>query len=109
MVDTGVIESTRQYLRDLSDKGLPVCFAVLFGSQARGEAGKWSDIDVVVVSPRFDGGVLQDDVNLLWRVAARTDSRIEPIPCGEAQWESDTSRAIIEMARREGLRINPAA
>ena len=109
MVDAEIIESTRRYLRDLGEKGLPVCFAVLFGSQARGEAGKWSDIDVVVVSPKFDAGILRDDVNLLWRVAARTDSRIEPVPCGEAQWESDTSSAIIEMARREGQRINPAA
>jgi predicted nucleotidyltransferase len=93
----------------LGERGLPVSFAILYGSQARGQAGKWSDIDLVVVSPRFDGGALQDDVNLLWRVAARTDSRIEPVPCGEAQWESDTSRAIIEIARREGQRINPAA
>jgi predicted nucleotidyltransferase len=109
MVDAGIIDSTRQYLRNLGEKGIPVSFAVLFGSQARGQAGKWSDIDLVVVSPKFDAGILRDDVNLLWRVAARTDSRIEPVPCGETQWESDTSSAIIEMARREGQRINPAA
>jgi hypothetical protein len=41
-------------------------------------------------------------VNLLWRVAARTDSRIEPIPCGSLQWRDDDSSAIIEIARREG-------
>jgi hypothetical protein len=30
-------------------------------------------------------------VDLLWCQAARTDSRIEPIACGERQWEEDDS------------------
>ena len=47
----------------------------------------------------------RDDINLLWRIAARTDSRIEPIPVGEQQYETDDSSAIIETARREGQRI----
>jgi hypothetical protein len=48
-------------------------------------------------------------VALLWRVAAETDSRIEPIPCGEKQWTDDDSSAVIEIARREGERIEAAA
>jgi hypothetical protein len=43
-----------------------------------------------------------EDINLLWRLAARTDNRIEPIPCGERQWLEDDASAIIEIARREG-------
>ncbi len=43
-----------------------------------------------------------EDINLLWRMAARTDSRIEPIPVGQRQFEEDDSSAIIEIARREG-------
>jgi hypothetical protein len=42
------------------------------------------------------------DINLLWRLAARTDNRIEPIPCGEQQWFEDDASAIIEIARHEG-------
>lgn len=109
MADDPVLESIRRYLRGLESFGIPVCFAVIFGSQARGDHDEWSDIDVVVVSPRFDGPVRRDDINMLWRVAARLDSRIEPIPCGERQWSEDTSSAIIEIARREGERILPAA
>jgi hypothetical protein len=48
---------------------------------------------------KFDGTFSRDDVSLLWRVAARTDSRIEPIPCGVCQWHEDRSNAIIEIAR----------
>ena len=79
-----------------------MAFVVLFGSQARGNTHQWSDIDLVVVSPHFDGPRQRKDTNLLWRKAARVDSRIEPIACGLQQWSDDTTSAIIEMARREG-------
>jgi hypothetical protein len=34
---------------------------------------------------------------------------IQPIPCGEKQWVEDDSSAVIEIARREGERIEAAA
>jgi len=94
------------YLRALADTGLPVTFGVVFGSQVNGQAGRWSDIDLLVVSPRFDDLKDRSEVDLLWRLAARTDSRIEPQPCGEQQWKNDDSSAILELARREGQRIH---
>ena len=45
-------------------------------------------------------------MDLLWKLAAKTDSRIEPILCGEPQWDNDVSSAIIEIARREGETIS---
>ncbi len=91
------------------EHALNVSQAVLFGSYARGAADLWSDIDLVVVATRFDAGIDRNDVELLWRVAGRTDSRIEPIPCGVRQWAEDQSSAIIEIARREGEIILPDA
>ena len=105
MVDESIVTNVRRYLRSVQDHGLAVRFGVVFGSQAAGQAGRWSDIDLLVVSPRFDGRRSRQDVDLLWRLAARADSRIEPIPCGERQWQEDDSSAIIEIARREGQRI----
>lgn len=107
MVDKSVVNVVRTYLRNLQAHGLVVRFGVVFGSQARGQATPWSDIDLIVVSPRFDSVRDRQDIGLLWRTAARTDSRIEPIPCGERQWREDTSSAIIEIARREGQPISP--
>jgi predicted nucleotidyltransferase len=95
----------RQYLRNLAAEGIRATSAVLFGSFARGDAHRWSDIDLVVLSPRFDERLELADVEALWIVAGRTDSRIEPIPCGERQWLEDDESAIIEVARREGQRI----
>ena len=110
MVDAAVVKAVRHYIDVLRhDHGLDVSQAVVFGSYARGKADEWSDIDLVVVAPKFDDAFSRDDVSLLWRVAAHTDSRIEPIPCGVRQWVEDQSSAIIEIARREGQVILPDA
>ena len=102
MVNESIALIVRKYLANLRQQDMPVSYGVLFGSQVRGEAGQWSDIDLLVVSPRFDEKRNREDINLLWRVAARTDSRIEPIPVGQQQFLTDDSSAIIEIARREG-------
>jgi predicted nucleotidyltransferase len=105
-----VIDAVKRYIDVLRrEHAFNVSQAVLFGSFARGRADEWSDIDLVVVASRFDEGIARPDVELLWRVAAHTDSRIEPIPCGVRQWVEDQSSAIIEIARREGQVILPDA
>jgi predicted nucleotidyltransferase len=106
VVEKSIIESVRDYLRRLRANGIDVVFGVIFGSYAQGQANAMSDIDVLVVSSRFDGSRDRNDVNLLWRIAARSDSRIEPVPCGEKQWREDDSNAIVEIARRNGERVS---
>jgi predicted nucleotidyltransferase len=109
VVDESVASKVRIYLETLQAAGIPVRFGVVFGSQATGRANRWSDIDLVVVSPRFDLGAGRAVVAELWRLAARVDSRIEPIPCGERRWSEDDSSPVLEMARREGQTLFPAA
>lgn len=109
MVDETIAKSVRQYMQKLIEEGIPVMYGVIFGSYVRGTADQWSDIDLLVVSSRFDQGRDRDDIDLLWCVAARTDNRIEPIAVGERQFEQDDSSAIIEIARREGQIIHLAA
>ena len=78
MVDQTIVMVVRNYLQTVHDSGLEVHFGVVFGSQSQGKADEWSDIDLLVVSPRFDNLSSRQDVDLLWRLAARSDSRIEP-------------------------------
>ena len=106
MVDQHVLKSVRNYLKAVQTEGIAVRFGIIFGSHATGRSDRWSDIDVLVVSPRFDAPRNRRDIDLLWRLAAKSDSRIEPIPCGERQWEEDSSSAIVEIARREGETIS---
>jgi hypothetical protein len=107
MADPTIVNIVRKYLRNLAQQGIVARMGVLFGSYASGHPGQWSDIDLVVVSPAFDGTFSRDAINSLWRVAARTDSRIEPISCGERQWVEDEVTPIIEIARREGVQVLP--
>jgi len=108
MVAEAVVESVKKYLETVAGHGIPVYQGVIFGSQVHGHPDQWSDIDLLVVSTRFDQPRTRADLNLLWRLAARTDNRIEPIPVGKRQFVEDDSSPIIEIARREGqtVRIN---
>lgn len=105
MVDKSIIEIAKKYLIELQNSGLPVQYGVLFGSQATGKQNEWSDIDILVVSPKFDQPYKRQDINLLWHKTIRIDNRIEPIPCGSRQWREDDSSAILEIARREGKTV----
>ncbi len=96
----------RRYLDAVNAAGIHARRAVLFGSQARGAAHEWSDIDLVVIAPELDDARRHDLVSKLWELRATTDSRIEPIPCGEREWETDESRPILEVARQEGILID---
>ena len=105
MLDASIVTVVQNYLKTLQQHGVAVRFGVVFGSQITGHTDAWSDIDVLVVSPRFDAPYDGRTVDLLWRLSARVDSRIEPIPCGERQWEEDDANSIVEIARRHGERI----
>jgi predicted nucleotidyltransferase len=102
VVDEAIVRAVQDYLRNVSREGVPVAYGIVYGSQARGETHQWSDIDLLVVSTSYDARREWEDASLLWHIAARTDSRIEPIPVGLRQFAEDDSSAIIEMARREG-------
>lgn len=102
MVDTAIISGVKAYLTAVSNAGIPIECGVIFGSHACGTATSFSDIDVLVISPDFDGIIPRETLNTLWRIAARTDCRIEPIPCGQKQWKNDHSNEILEAARAIG-------
>ncbi|HOV80804.1 MAG TPA: nucleotidyltransferase domain-containing protein [Bacillota bacterium] len=50
-----VDEIVKTYLVVLEKKGIPLQKAYLFGSQTKGTARPYSDIDLIVVSPAFTG------------------------------------------------------
>lgn len=102
MVADSVVDLVKRYLARVAGAGVDVRFGVVYGSQAAGSADQWSDIDLLVVSPLYDGAYGYADRALLWHLSAQVDSRIEPIPCGEHQWQADDGSPLIEIARREG-------
>jgi hypothetical protein len=103
MVESAIAEIVKRYLAGLASVGIHASKGVLFGSFARGAADQWSDIDLIVIAPEFDGPRDIVLIKSLWRETG-ADSRI---PCGEKEWETDQTRPIIEIARREGVGIVP--
>ena len=106
MVDKSIVDSVRAYLKGLVKHDLVVLSGVIFGSSLNGKPDHWSDIDIIVISPTFDGAYSHRIIDVLWQVAAKIDSRIEPIPCGCKQWKEDDSSVILERARRDGYVVD---
>jgi predicted nucleotidyltransferase len=104
MVPDSIIVLVRRYLKLVRKHGIQINQAVLFGSQARGEAQADSDIDLLLPSPDFEELTWKQE-ELLWALTAQVDTRIEPIPCTERQWWTDQSSPLIDIARQEGLVI----
>lgn len=76
--------------------------AYLYGSQVKGTAAEWSDIDVAVVSPDFSADLFQERL-MLMRLAAQIDDRIEPHPFTPDDF-NDTDPLVSEI-RRTGVRV----
>jgi predicted nucleotidyltransferase len=77
-IPRSVERSIRQFLEAVSER-YRVQAAYLYGSQARGTATFWSDIDLAIVSPDFSDDLHEERLALM-RLAARIDDRIEPQP-----------------------------
>lgn len=74
-----IIELLEAYLKVLQENGITIKEAILFGSYARGNPRKESDIDVALVSDSFTGDWF-DDRRRIVPFRRKIDSRIEPMP-----------------------------
>jgi predicted nucleotidyltransferase len=104
MVQGDVINIVKQYILNLQKDGILIKFAFLYGSFARNEASENSDIDVLLVADIFD---TNDDYILSkpWLPKYRNDFRIEPISVGTKRFENDDVSPIIQIAKKEGIKI----
>jgi predicted nucleotidyltransferase len=76
--------------------------AYLYGSQVKGTATQWSDIDVAVISPDFQADRFQERL-LLMRLAARVDDRIEPHPFRPEDFQATCP--LVSEIQRTGVRV----
>lgn len=61
-------------------KDITVERVILFGSYAGKNPNEHSDIDILVVSPDFKKKTYMENMQYLFRKAAKTNSLIEPLP-----------------------------
>jgi len=104
MVDSEVINLVKQYLQILSNEGISISKAFIYGSQANGTATSESDIDLMLISPLFDEST--DKISpVLWLSTRKVSYKIEPVAIGEKRFLSDYSSPLIETVRQEGIEI----
>lgn len=106
MVDSSVIAIVRRYLDTVMHAGIPAEKAVIYGSFARNEQRKDSDIDVLILSPLFDRLKESKVLDLLWRLTRQVDIRIEPIAVGVREFDEDDASPLIGVARRDGFVVS---
>ena len=71
------IEKSVQRFLNVVRRQYRIQAAYLYGSQTKGKATQWSDIDVAVVSPDFSDDLFEERL-ILMQLAADIDDRIEP-------------------------------
>jgi predicted nucleotidyltransferase len=78
---------------------------ILFGSQAKGNARKHSDIDIAVVSRNFGKDKLVEGA-MLDRVAVKIDTRIEALPFSLKEYKDPRNISpILHEIKKHGICI----
>jgi len=78
-IPANVKKTIDTYLTLLSKNKIPIKDAILFGSYARGNYQKWSDIDIALVSDIFVGDRI-DDKDKIRAITLSVSSEIDVIP-----------------------------
>lgn len=82
---------------------------VLFGSQARGDTGTWSDADILVVSPAFED-VIHVDRAYWVRRQWDLDLPVDILCYTPAEFDRLKEQvSIVRVALQEGIEVEAAA
>ena len=104
MVDKKIIDIVKKYLNILSQEGIEISKAYIYGSQVHGTATEESDIDLMLVSPIFDENT-DKYAPVLWLSTRKASYKIEPIAVGQKRFLTDDRSPLIEIVRQEGIEI----
>lgn len=101
-IDTLVLNNIRTFIEKLNKSGIYILKAYVFGSYAKGQADKWSDIDIAVVSPQISNDRFEERIRLT-RLAITIDSRLEPLPFNVHSFVDDDP--LVREIKKEGIVI----
>ena len=108
MVKKRIPKKVKKIARDYAERlvaedNLKVNKIIIFGSYAKGNTHKWSDIDVCIISPRF-----KDEFEALQFLLTRRNdqevmARLEPIGLSQKLFKEGSS--LIREIERTGVEI----
>lgn len=99
-----VISLLKRYYHSLRKNGVPLEGMILFGSYARGDFHKDSDIDVCLLSPVFGKDAFRDRKMIAER-CSKPDSRIELFPVNPQKFLKDRLSPLLHEIRKDAVRI----
>ena len=104
MAKREVIELLKKYIILLNAEGISVNKAFLFGSYLNDTASDSSDIDVMIVSDKYDE---TDDVTVgkIWKLTRKINTKIEPFLIGINKFKDDSSSPLVSMVKAKGFEI----
>ncbi len=99
-----VIELLKKYISLLNSEGISVYRAFLFGSYSNNSATENSDIDVMIVSNKYDEN---DDVAIgkAWKLTRDISTKIEPFFIGIQKFNYDNSSPLIQLVKTQGIEV----
>ncbi len=105
MAKREVIKLLKKYITLLNAEGISVNKAFLFGSYSNNTATDSSDIDIMIVSDKYDE---TDDVAIgkTWKLTRKVNTRIEPFLIGLKKFQDDDSSPLVSMIKAQGIEIN---
>jgi len=98
------IKVIRKFVNALKQEGIAIDRVILYGSYATGKTRPDSDIDVAVISKNFGKDRVEEGM-ILFRIAGKVDSRIEPIPISSKSYENDTWIPLIYEIKENGIEV----
>lgn len=104
MANREIINSLKKYVALLNAEGISVNKAYLFGSYSDDTASEESDIDVLIVSDKYDEN---DDmvVGKTWRLTRKINTKIEPYFIGIGKFRDDNTSPLINLIKTSGIEI----
>lgn len=100
MHNTGqkVTEIIKKFKETMAMQGINIDKIILFGSHAQGTAGKYSDIDLVVISKDFAAMGFKQRCEVLGRVIAEIMEPIEPLAYTPEEFENIPLSSVVNNA-----------
>jgi len=92
-------------VKELKQKGIEVEEVYLFGSYARGDFVRWSDVDLVIISEDFSGVEFLDRLSMIYRVIS-FDASVVPVTREELNRKVKES-TVLKDASRYWIKVFP--